>query len=403
MNDQTENQIMAQKQIESIVAAAMTKIKEKLDTKPDINPNAKPEHMTHLDGKTLVTKTHPIISFRGAVDSMEAEIILAQATIKSKGLLPLVKELEEVRGFVHNLIRCEITGEKAKIETLCGMSDDEIHNASHHPGQYFGVKHFVPSIDQGEICGSLNKLRTTARTLELTGYEAFYNEVSNALTRPDIIHVLNRLSSLFHMLMCKVLSGAYSQSLVEIEASGRHVHLSKEDLVRLFGKDYQLTNVRSLSQPGQYVCKERVTVEGPKGKISGVVILGPVRNETQVEISMTDARTLGIDPVLRQSGHIDDTPGCVLKSDYGEIRLEKGVIVAGRHIHVSQEDAHELNLKDGEMISVKVDGERGLIFDQVLVRVSHKFATFVHIDYDEANACGLKKGEMGKLMLNQQK
>ncbi|CYW41502.1 TPA: phosphate propanoyltransferase [Streptococcus suis] len=184
----------------------------------------------------------------------------------------------------------------------------------------------------------------------------------------------------------------------EIEASGRHIHLSQEDLETLFGKGYSLTKAKDLSQPGQFACKERLTILGPKGSFQNVVILGPVRGATQVEVSLTDCLKLGVNAPIRESGQIEDTPGIVLINGSKVVSLDKGLIVAKRHIHMTPEDAAKANVVNKEIVQVKVGGERGLIFDDVVIRVHPKFATFMHIDYDEANACGFKKGMRGRII-----
>lgn len=181
----------------------------------------------------------------------------------------------------------------------------------------------------------------------------------------------------------------------EVEASGRHIHLSREAIDALFGPGYQLTKVKDLSQPGQFVCKERITVCGPKGVFQNVVILGPERGASQVEVSMTDSRDLGIKVPVRESGHIDGTPGIVLMNGEKSLHLDQGLIVAKRHIHMTPEDAEKNHVANGDIVKVKIAGDRGLIFDDVVVRVSPKFATYMHIDYDEANACGFTKGNRG--------
>lgn len=184
----------------------------------------------------------------------------------------------------------------------------------------------------------------------------------------------------------------------EIEASGRHIHLSQEDLETLFGKDYSLTKAKDLSQPGQFACKERLTILGPKGSFQNVVILGPVRGATQVEVSLTDCLKLGVNAPIRESGQIEDTPGIVLINGSKVVSLDKGLIVAKRHIHMTPEDAAKANVVNKEIVQVQVGGERGLIFDDVVIRVQPKFATYMHIDYDEANACGYKKGMRGRII-----
>ncbi|AQT85921.1 phosphate propanoyltransferase PduL [Paenibacillus larvae subsp. larvae] len=185
---------------------------------------------------------------------------------------------------------------------------------------------------------------------------------------------------------------------IEVEASGKHVHLNREAIDALFGEGYQLTKAKDLSQPGQYACKERVTLIGPKGALHNVVILGPERKESQVEISQTDSMALGVKVPVRESGQLEGTPGIVIASANNVIRLDKGLIAAQRHIHVKAEDAGKFGVKNGEIVQVKVEGKRPLIFDDVLIRVSPNYETYMHIDYDEANACGFVKGMKGKIL-----
>ncbi|MET3557181.1 propanediol utilization protein [Streptococcus rupicaprae] len=185
---------------------------------------------------------------------------------------------------------------------------------------------------------------------------------------------------------------------VEVEASGRHVHLSQKDLEFLFGPGYQLTKVKDLSQPGQYACSERLTVVGPKGIFRNVVILGPVRPKSQVEVSLTDCLQLGIKAPIRESGDITGTPGVILINGNRSLSLDEGLIVAKRHIHMTPEDAEKAGVINKEIVQVAVEGERPLVFDDVVVRVHPNFATYMHIDYDEANACGFTKGMRGRIL-----
>ena len=184
----------------------------------------------------------------------------------------------------------------------------------------------------------------------------------------------------------------------EVEASGRHVHLSRKELDALFGTGYELTKAKDLSQPGQYASKERLTVVGPKGAFHNVVILGPVRKESQVEVSITDCLQLGVKAPIRESGDIEGTPGIVLVNGDKSVSLDKGLIVAKRHVHMTPEDAEKLGVKNHDIVKVKVEGARPLVFDDVVIRVSPKFATYMHIDYDEANACGFSKGIRGRII-----
>ena len=184
----------------------------------------------------------------------------------------------------------------------------------------------------------------------------------------------------------------------EIEASARHIHLDQPTIDALFGAGHQLTPKRPLSQPGQFVSEERLTLVGPNGKIANVAVLGPARKQSQVELSLTDARTLGVTPPLRESGHLDQTPGVTLVSASGKsVGIESGVIVAQRHVHMTPSDAKLYGVKNGDVVDVKTTGDRGLIFGNVVIRVSDRFATRMHVDFDEANACGLTKGMRGTI------
>ena len=184
-----------------------------------------------------------------------------------------------------------------------------------------------------------------------------------------------------------------------VETSARHVHLSEADFKVLFGENATLTKKKDLSQPGQYACEERVIVKGTKKDLPGVSILGPFRKESQVELSATDARSIGLGIAIRESGVLDGTPGCTLVGPAGEVTLEKGVIVAKRHIHATVADAKELGVVDKEIVSVKVNTpERSLIFGDVVVRVNDTYALAMHIDTDESNAAGMVPGVMGEIV-----
>lgn len=174
---------------------------------------------------------------------------------------------------------------------------------------------------------------------------------------------------------------------IPIETSARHIHITEKDFKTLFGADAELTYIKELSQPGQYACKERLAIVGPKGRFENVIILGPYRSATQIEISVTDARKLGLPAVIRQSGDIADTPGCTLIGPAGQIELKEGVIVAKRHIHMTPIDAIRSHVKDNDIVFVITTSyERSLIFSDVVVRVSPSFSTSMHVDTDEANA-----------------
>ena len=183
---------------------------------------------------------------------------------------------------------------------------------------------------------------------------------------------------------------------VPLEASGRHVHLTEDQAVTLFG--HGLTPERELSQPGQYLCRERVSVVGPKGEFQNVAVLGPARKEAQVEISLTDGKTLGIAPPVRLSGDVKNSPGCTLVGPKGKIELSQGVIVAQRHIHLTPEDGARFGVADKQVVKLQSFTSRPCIFEDVVVRISHDFSAAVHLDYDEANGCGFRKGDFGRII-----
>jgi len=184
-----------------------------------------------------------------------------------------------------------------------------------------------------------------------------------------------------------------------INVSARHVHLSQEHVEALFGAGHQLTVKKDLMQPGQFASEEQVAVIGPKGTFAKVRVLGPARGATQVEIAMTDARTLGVQGVVRMSGNTAGTPGVTLEGPNGKVELTEGVIVAARHIHMTPADAEKYGVKDRQVVRVKTAGDRPLTFDDVIVRVNANFALEMHIDTDEANAAGLKDGAIGEILL----
>ena len=183
-----------------------------------------------------------------------------------------------------------------------------------------------------------------------------------------------------------------------VEISNKHVHLSRKDIDALFGKGYKLSVLKPLSQPGQFAAKETVTLLNGDRKIENVRILGPERKESQVELSRTDAIHLKIDAPLRESGKIDGTPGIKIEGQKRCIELKKGVIVAQRHLHASEKEAEELGIKDNQLVSIKISGEKGGIFDNVLVRVNPNYRLAVHLDTDEGNAACIKGKVYGRLI-----
>ena len=183
---------------------------------------------------------------------------------------------------------------------------------------------------------------------------------------------------------------------IPLEASGRHVHVTKAQALALFG--HCLTPKRPLSQPGQYLANERVTVIGPKGEFQNVAVLGPERKEAQIEISLTDGKTLGIAPPVHLSGKTDGSPGAILSGPCGQIQVDRGVIAAQRHIHLSPEDGRRFGVTDKQTVRLQTLTDRPVIFENVTVRIHPDFRCAAHLDYDEANACGFQKGDLGRIL-----
>lgn len=189
------------------------------------------------------------------------------------------------------------------------------------------------------------------------------------------------------------------EKTVLVETSARHVHVDRKTLDILFGEGYELTHKKDLSQPGQFACEERIQVIGTKGSFPSVSILGPIRPNTQVELSAADARSIGVKAPVRESGDIAGSGACKLVGPNGEVEISEGVIVAKRHIHCTPEDAEKYGLSDKQVVSVKIESaERSLVFGDVVVRVSPKFALAMHIDTDESNAAGVTPGLMGEII-----
>ncbi|CAM4270867.1 propanediol utilization protein [Bacillus manliponensis] len=186
---------------------------------------------------------------------------------------------------------------------------------------------------------------------------------------------------------------------IPIGVSNRHIHVTQEVLEKLFGQGHELTAIKELTQPGEFAAEETVTIKTEKGEITKVRILGPVRKFTQVEISKTDARKLGINVPIRSSGNIEGTPGITIIGPNGTLQIEQGVIIAERHIHMTTEDAKYFGVQDKQYVNVKINGERALTFHQVLIRVKDTYALDMHIDTDEANSGNIKTGDFGELIL----
>ncbi len=216
------------------------------------------------------------------------------------------------------------------------------------------------------------------------------------LNLEDIVkQVISRIQDVAPRPVEAAVTGS-AHTAIPVELSARHVHLSEADAIALFGAP--LTFKRELSQPGQFLANERIRLIGPKGVMDNVAVLGPSRGSSQVEISKTDARSLGVDVPVRQSGDVDGTPGIILASPGGVVGLEQGLMVASRHIHMTPEDAARLNVKDKDIVDVRLDSERPVVLADVLVRVSPDFQLAMHIDLDEGNGAGWNKTVTGRIL-----
>lgn len=205
------------------------------------------------------------------------------------------------------------------------------------------------------------------------------------------------IRSVIKNIVAQLLAPSESMT-VPVEVSARHVHLSDYDVERLFGAGHKLTPKRELSQPDQFLCEERVTILTPKGELRNVALLGPTRKDTQVELSLTDAKALGIEAPIRQSGDLSGACDVYLVSERGMIAAPRSTIVAQNHIHMTQADADRYGVYDGERLSVRMNTTRPITFDDVIVRVNNNFKLAMHIDFDESNACAFKYGDQGLLL-----
>ncbi|SDI61068.1 phosphate propanoyltransferase [Desulfosporosinus hippei] len=380
----------------------------------------KPEHMTHLHQGALVTKTHPVIAYRGQLDLFQGDLVEAQCYFQQAGEETLIQHLEEISALCRQLMVSEVKQEPFQWSTLLGLSPEELRERSHHPKKYYGIDHTPLSYTHGPIVARLHRLRAKSREVELYANRAFTAE-NGECSRTDLIQALNRLSSAFYILACEVRSRITQEGQnqakresqresqqeclkeapvkrVAVGISNRHIHLSQTDLEALFGANYTLTVQKELSQPGQFAAQETVSLIGPKGRLEKVRVLGPVRKNTQVEISVTDCFKLGIKPVIRDSGQHEGTPGLRIEGPAGTVELTSGVMVASRHIHLHPEDAREWCLKDGDRICVKVESPRPITYEDVLIRVSDQYQKELHLDLDEANAALIEATSQGILL-----
>lgn len=353
--------------------------------------SVKPEHMTHLHGRELSPKTHPVIAWRGQMDQFDCAVVETQVALSKYGEDEMLLRMEEVLRFAQRMMAAQVRETPFDFGTLCGWSPEQIREMSHHPDRFFGTPHTAMDYRDGPVVARLNVLRAKVREVELAAIRAFAGD-DGKCTRGDIILGLNRLSSLLYVLLCRERAGRAQEKRIPIGVSNRHVHLSAAHLAALFGEGHCLCVAKELSQPGQFAAKETLRLVGPKGFIDKVRVLGPIRRETQVEISATDSFGLGITPVVRDSGRHEGSVGLRLVGPAGEVLVEKGVIVAARHIHMHPDQASSWRLSDGQRVRVRIDSERPIVFDDVLVRVNPEFQGELHLDTDEANAALVKGG-----------
>ena len=385
--------------------------KDEPETKPvRIAENAeKPEYMTHLNGKKLVGKSDPVIRLRGELDSFISQLVETQLWFIGKGCTGLAEKLEEVVVFCRGLMQAEVMEKEFEFPKIFGFDKEQLREVSHNPMKYFGVKHSFVSKKHGMSVAKLHVLRAKSREVELAAVGAFMKE-DGSCGREDIVSALNRLSSVMYILVCLEKARVQEAGAVTVEekvrrfevnigVSNRHIHLSRADLETLFGAGYELKKMKNLSQPGQFAAEETLDVIGPKGKIERVRILGPVRKESQVEISVSDSVKLGVDPPIRDSGDIQDSPGITLAGPNGKLELKQGVIIAKRHLHLDPVTAAELGLKDKDVITAYLKTERPVRLESIGVRVGEQYATDLHIDMDEANAALAKNGDKAILIL----
>jgi len=369
---------------------------------------AKPEHLTQLRGKELVAKNDARIAFRGLLDSTQAKILACAMKCQKYGCQPLYQAMVEAVELLRRAMAADVKNEPLGPWTFLGLTAAQLREHSHHPEQYYGVGHTLPCTRQGYAALEMNLLRTQARELELAFARAFIK--GEKVSRPDLAELLNRLSSGFYILYCRAVAGEFEEGgstsacgnpvplTVPVEVSARHVHLCAADVEALFGPGHRLTRKRDLSQGGEFLSEERVTLRGPKGEMQNVAVLGPERSATQVELSGSDARALGIQAPLRLSGDLQGAADCAILSGRAELSARGSAIIARNHLHLTPADAAEMGLRDGQTVEVRVEGERPVTFSKVAVRVNPQARKFMHIDFDEANAALINGPAEGRIV-----
>lgn len=361
----------------------------------------KPEDMTHLRGNILVPKNSSRIAFRGKLDSLEAKILETQIISTDENLPVITNELEELYGFVRTILGAEVNDTPLGQVRLLGMDSDELRHVSHNVQSELGIPHLTPSYKMGKLSVALNSLRTAVRETEIAAAIAFCNE--GGCKRLDIIGALNRLSSCVYIIYCRKLAGKYghtasAEKLVPVEFSSRHVHLNKEAIEVLFGKEAKLSHKKNLSQPGEFLSEQRVKIVTNEGTLTNVAVLGPERRAVQVELSISDARSLGIRVPVNVSGDLSGAADVILVGPCGIWQAKGAAIASKAHVHMTPEDADSFGVKNGSIINVVIGKNRPVTIESV-VRVSPKYALAVHIDTDEASACAIDKDDKGRLIV----
>lgn len=363
--------------------------------------NRKPTNVTHLSGNIFVPRNNPHIAFRGKLESLESQIMLLQVITDETDNRRLQTAMEDVLAFVRQIMSAELLNRKIENVQILGADRKKIDYEYHHIMKIYGIPHPMPDYTMGRTCIELNRLRTFVRETEVNAAQTYLD--GNDCSRQDIMDAMSMLSNAVYILLCRQLTGKWPRTEVTgelpgflVEASGRHVHLTDEAVMTLFGEP--LHKKKALTQPGQFSSEERVKLRTPGGEISHVIVLGPARDAVQVEISLTDARTLGIKIPINMSGDLTGAADVTLVGPKGVYEARQSVIASRAHIHMTPKDADFYGVEDGESVSVRLETDRPMTLDDVVVRVSEKYALAMHIDYDEANACLLKTGDLGHII-----
>jgi acetate kinase len=341
------------------------------------------EHLTATQSEEMLNKKSGLLGLSGVSSDMR-EILKAADEGQARALLALKAYCYRVRKYIGAYVAA-MGGLDAVIFTAgIGQGSAEVRALALQGLECMGVA--VDAQRNRDACGfdevcrvSTDDSKAAVLVVPTDEERMMAREALRALSRSYIVRVLE----------------AQKRQPFLVEVSAHHIHLTQEHVEALFGKGYQLTKHADLSQPSQYACKEQLAIVGPKGRIERVRILGPTRRYTQIEIAMTEQFKLGVHPPIRESGDIADTPGCTLESPTGSVKVDRGVICALRHVHMTPEDALRYGVRDKSVVRVRIAGDRELIFGDVLVRVDPNFALAMHIDTDEANAANVKTGAQG--------